>query len=106
LLDADKVQLAIKKHVQTPDSAALLLVDNKEGLIVLNGRPATNEQKDKAALAYQGTDLDLWIHASITALLPADNHIFGIQGISEEGVVVEPYAGTFTIIADTVRSTD
>ena len=99
-------QLAIKHSAKQSDSAALLFVDSVNGLTVLNGVAQDGEDSSKASLTYDGTILTLTVDASITAQLPAGSLKYGIQSISNNGIVSEPYGGTFHVLADIVRATE
>lgn len=99
-------QLAIKHSAKQSDGAALLFVDSVNGLTVLNGVVQDGEDSSKASLTYDGTILTLTVDASITAQLPAGSLQYGIQSISNNGIVSEPYGGTFRVLADIVRATD
>ena len=99
-------QLAIKHSAKQSDGAALLFVDSVNGLTVLNGVVQDGEDSSKASLTYDGTILTLTVDASITAQLPAGSLKYGIQSISNNGIVSEPYGGTFHVLADIVRATD
>lgn len=99
-------QFAIKHSAKQSDSAALLFVDSVNGLTVLNGVTQDGEDSSKASLTYDGTILTLTVDASITAQLPAGSLKYGIQSISNNGIVSEPYGGTFHVLADIVRATD
>ena len=99
-------QLAIKHSAKQSDSAALLFVDSVNGLTVLNGVAQDGEDSSKARLTYDGTILTLTVDASITAQLPAGSLKYGIQSISNNGIVSEPYGGTFHVLADIVRATE
>ena len=99
-------QLAIKHSAKQSDSAALLFVDSVNGLTVLNGVAQDGEDSSKASLTYDGTILTLTVDASITAQLPAGSLQYGVQSISNNGIVSEPYGGTFRVLADIVRATD
>ena len=99
-------QLAIKYNAKQPDSAAVLFVDSVSGLTVLNGAAQDGEDSDKASLIYDGTILTLTVDASITAQLPVGSLQYGIQSIADNGIVSEPYRGTFRVLADIVRATD
>lgn len=102
-LDSNLIQLAIKETKLDADAQALLLIDTTTGLIYVNGAAASDATK--ASLSYVGTTLKVTVDASITAQLPIGNHHYGIQSVTAAGVVSEPYGGTFTITADTVRAT-
>lgn len=99
-------QLAIKHSAKQSDSAALLFVDSVNGLTVLNGVAQDGEDSSKASLTYDGTILTLTVDASITAQLPVGSLQYGIQSISNNRIVSEPYGGTFRVLADIVRETD
>ena len=99
-------QLAIKHSAKQSDSAALLFVDSVNGLTVLNGVAQDGEDSSKASLTYDSTILTLTVDASITAQLPAGSLQYGVQSISNNGIVSEPYGGTFRVLADIVRATD
>lgn len=99
-------QFAIKHSAKQSDSAALLFVDSVNGLTVLNGVAQDGEDFSKASLTYDGTILTLTVDASITAQLPARCLQYGIQSISNNGIVSEPYGGTFHVLADIVRATE
>ena len=99
-------QLAIKHSAKQSDSSALLFVDSVNGLTVLNGVAQDGEDSSKASLTYDGTILTLTVDASITAQLPAGSLKYGIQSISNNGIVSEPYGGTFHVLADIVRATE
>lgn len=99
-------QFAIKYNATQPDSAALLFVDSVNGLTVLNGVAQDGEDSSKASLTYDGTILTLTVDASITAQLPVGGWQYGIQSVSDNGIVAEPYGGSFRVLADVVRAID
>ena len=73
----------------------------------MNGAEVEEAENGKATLTYTATEKKLNIHldASISAKIPADNHKYGVQSISIDGDVLEPYIGSFVIVADIVRAT-
>ena len=105
-----KQQVAIKLRAADADSAAILMVDSTDGLLVLNGStiPAPEEgeddEREACELVYEGTTLTLTVDAAISAQLPVGAWPYGIQSI-EAGIVAEPYGGTFQVLADVVRAT-
>ena len=103
-LDANKQQLIIKRSRDDPDSAALLMIDSDDGLIILNG--STDVTAADASLSYAGTTLTPTVEASITAQLPDGTFVYNIQYVTAAAVVKEPYGGTFVITADGVRATE
>jgi len=100
-LDDNDIQFVLKVDKKHTDAKALLFID-KTGLLILDGNEATLAD---ATLTYVGTTLTITIEASVTAQLPAGSFDYGIQSISAAGVVLEPYMGTLTVIADTARAT-
>lgn len=102
-LNANKQQFAIKRSSKTPDDKAYLLIDSETGLLVVDGVEASDPTK--ASLSYVGTTLTITVDADITAELPARSCVYGIQSVSTEGAVSEPYGGTFVITGDVVRAT-
>ena len=98
-------QFAIKYNAAHPDSAALLFVDSVNGLTVLNGVAQDGDNTSKASLVYDGAILTITVDASITAQLPVGAWQYGIQSISNNGIVSEPYGGAFNVLADVVRTT-
>jgi len=103
-LDANKQQLIIKRSRDDPDSAALLMIDSDDGLIILNG--STDVTAGDASLSYAGTTLTPVVKTAITAQLPDGTFIYNIQYVTAAAVVKEPYGGTFVITADGVRATE
>lgn len=99
-------QFAIKYNAAHPDSAAILFVDSTGGLTVLNGIAQDGDNTSKASLVYDGAILTITVDASITAQLPVGAWQYGIQSIADNGVVAEPYGGSFRVLADVVRAID
>jgi hypothetical protein len=100
-LDDNLIQFAIKRKQTDADKHALVFIDNKTGLLVLNGAPA---EAGDGSLLYAGTSLRIRMKAPRTAQLPTDKFKYGIQSIAVDGTVLEPYAGDFILLADTVRT--
>jgi len=99
-------QFAIKYNAAHPDSAAILFVDSTGGLTVLNGIAQDGDNTSKASLVYDGAILTITVDASITAQLPVGAWQYGIQSIADNGIVAEPYGGSFRVLADVVRAID
>ena len=100
-LDENLIQFAIKRKKSDADKHALVFMDNKTGLLYLNGEKAT---ANKRSLEYQGTSLRIRLAASEAAKLDDGKFPYGIQSISADETVLEPYAGDFILLPDTVRT--
>jgi hypothetical protein len=86
----------------SPDADSLIFIDSDSGLLYLNGVQAADSSL--GSLTYVGSTLTITLSAAATYLLTPGTYIFGIQSVDALGFVSEAYGGTFTILADVVRS--
>ncbi|MBW6465652.1 MAG: hypothetical protein K0B06_04025 [Brevefilum sp.] len=101
-LNASLNQSASTWQMTSPDADSLIFIDSDSGLLYLNGVQAADSSL--GSLSYVGSTLTITLSAAATYLLAPGAYIFGIQSVDALGFVSEAYGGTFTILADVVRS--
>lgn len=100
VLDSHLIQVAIKSSEDDADKHAMVMWQSGAGLLYLNGAEAVASQ---GTLTYEGTTLIIDLVAAAAAQVAGGTYFYGIQSVSAEGVVLEPYKGKWTVAADVVR---
>lgn len=99
-----KIQFAIKRSDNEPDTRSVLFIDSVSGLLTVNGKPAADPAL--AELEYVGDALTIRVDASVTAQLAKGAYVYGLQSVSTSGDVLERYGGQFVVLGDVVRATE